>query len=154
MVHLIEDNAVKANHMTCVLLAERHHSLSDGVRGLLETTFSAVFMVADVASLAEGAARIQPLVIVVDLSLAGGDLPALVHTLRHSAPAAKVLLLSVHDEPTIAATAFAAGADGVVVKRAIATDLLPAVDALLAGRRYASPLIERSAGDFAVRPAR
>ena len=140
--------------MTCVLLGERHHTLSDGVRGLLETTFSAVFMVADVASLAEGAARIQPMVIVVDLALAGGDLPSLLKTLRERAPATKVLLLSVHDEPTIAATAVAAGADGLVLKRAIATDLLPAVDALLAGRRYASPLMERSIGDLAVRPAR
>ena len=128
--------------MTCVLLGERHHSLSDGVRGLLETTFSAVFMVADLTSLAEGAERIQPMVIVVDLALAGGDLPSLLKTLRERAPATKVLLLSVHDEPTVAATAFAAGADGLVVKRAIATDLLPAVDAVLAGRRYASPLIE------------
>lgn len=129
--------------MTCVLLGERHRTLSDGVRGLLETTFSAVFMVADVASLAEGAARIQPMLIVVDLALAGGDLPSLLKTLRERAPATKVLLLSVHDEPTIAATAFAAGADGLVVKRAIATDLLPAVDALLAGRRYFTP----AAGD-------
>jgi DNA-binding NarL/FixJ family response regulator len=128
--------------MTCVLLGERHHTLSDGVRGLLETTFSAVFMVADVASLEEGAERIQPMVIVVDLALAGGDLPSLLKTLRERAPATKVLLLSVHDEPTVAATAFAAGADGLVVKRAIATDLLPAVDAVLAGRRYMSPLIE------------
>ncbi len=140
--------------MTCVLLGERHHTLSDGVRGLLETTFSAVFMVADVASLAEGAARIQPLVIVVDVALACGDLPSLLKTLRDSAPAAKVLLLSVHDEPTIAATAFAAGADGLVVKRAIATDLLPAVDAILGGRRYTSPPMERSIGDLVVRPER
>jgi DNA-binding NarL/FixJ family response regulator len=126
--------------MTCVLLAERHHSLGDGVRGLLETTFSAVFTVADVASLAEGAERIQPMVIVVDLALAGGALPSLLNTLRKRAPATKVLLLSVHDEATVAATALAAVADGLVVKRAIATDLLPAVDALLAGHRYFTPV--------------
>jgi DNA-binding NarL/FixJ family response regulator len=140
--------------MTCVLLGDRHHGLSDGVRGLLDAAFSAVFMVADVVSLAVGAARIQPMLIVVDLALAGGDLPSLLKTLRDCAPAAKVLLLSVHDEPTIAATALAAGADGLVVKRAIATDLLPAVDAILAGGRYVSPLIERSTGDVAIPPAR
>jgi two-component system secretion response regulator SsrB len=126
--------------MTCVLLGERHHSLSDGVRGLLETAFSAVFMVADVTSLTEGAARIQPALVIVDLALAGGDLTCLLESLRGGAPDAKVLLLSVHDEPAIAATAFAAGADGLVLKRAIATDLLPAIDALLAGRRYFTPV--------------
>ena len=36
---------------SCVLLADRHHSLTEGVRGLLETVFSTVFMVADEASL-------------------------------------------------------------------------------------------------------
>ena len=35
---------------------------------------------------------------------------------RDRAPAAKVLLLSVHDEPTIAAAAFAAGADGLLLE--------------------------------------
>ena len=47
-----------------------------------------------------------------------------------------MLLLSVHDEPSVLRSAVAAGADGIVLKRAIATDLLPAVDAVLAGRRY------------------
>jgi DNA-binding NarL/FixJ family response regulator len=129
-----------ANGMNCVLLGERHHALSDGVRGLLETAFSAVFMVADANSLMEGAARIQPTLVVVDLALAGGDLACLLESLREGAPAAKVLLLSVHDEPAVAAAAVAAGADGLVLKRAMATDLLPAVDALLAGRRYFTPV--------------
>lgn len=123
--------------MKCVLLGERHHGLSDGIRGLLDSAFGAVFMVADETSLIEGAARLQPALIVVDLALAKGDLPCLLDTLRKQAPSTKVLLLSVHDE-SVAATALAAGTDGMVLKREIATDLLPAVDALLAGKRYVS----------------
>ena len=122
----------------CVLLAERHHRLSEGVRGLLETAFGGVFMVADQTSLMEGAERLSPALVVVDVSLAQGDIADLLHSIRERAPAAKVLLLSVHDEPAVASAAFAAGADGLVLKRAIATDLLPAVDALLAGQRYTS----------------
>lgn len=125
--------------MKCVLLGERHHELSDGVRGLLDAAFAAVFMVADETSLMEGAARLQPTLVVVDLSLARGDLPCLLEGLRKHAPSAKVLLLSVHDESTVVAAALAAGADGFVLKREIATELLPAVDALLAGGRYPSP---------------
>ena len=123
----------------CVLLADRHHGLSEGIRSLLETTFSSVFMVADEVSLIEGAGRLQPAVVVVDLSLAAGDLFGLVRKLRERAPGAKVLLLSVHDEPTVARSAAAAGADGVVLKRTIATELLAAVDTVLAGQRYISP---------------
>lgn len=77
--------------------------------------------------------------VVVDVSLAAGDVASLLGSIRRRAPEAKVVLLSVHDEPTVADTVFAAGADGLVFKRAIATDLMPAVDAVLAGRRYVSP---------------
>ena len=52
--------------------------------------------------------------------------------------AAKVLLLSVHDEGSVISGALEAGADGLVLTREIATDLLEAVDALVAGRRYVS----------------
>lgn len=127
----------------CVLLADQHHRLNEGVRGLLQTTFTGVFMVADEASLMEGAERLAPALVVVDVSLAQGDIADLLHSIRDRAPAAKLLLLSVHDEPTVADAALAAGADGLVLKRAIATDLLPAVDALLAGGHYVSPAARR-----------
>jgi DNA-binding NarL/FixJ family response regulator len=124
--------------MDCVLLADRHRELSEGVRGLLGTRFPSVFMVADEGSLLEGAARLQPTLVVADLSLAEGDLAGFLRAVRRQAPAAKVLLTTVHDEPTVIAAALAAGADGVVLTQAVATDLLEAVEAILAGRRYAS----------------
>jgi len=120
----------------CVLLADCHHGLSESIRGLLETSFSSVFLVADETSLIEGAGLLRPAVVVVDLSLAAGDVLGLMRELRARAPGAKVLLLSVHDEPSVLRSAVAAGADGIVLKRAIATDLLPAVDAILAGHRF------------------
>lgn len=135
----VAEMTATADSMQCVLLGEQHHELSSGVRGLLDTAFGAVFMVADETSLIEGAARLQPVLAVVDLALAKGDLPGLLHMLRKGAPAIKVLLLTVHDEGAVASAALAAGADGLVLIREIASDFLPAVDALLAGRRYLSP---------------
>ena len=119
-------------------MADRHHGLSESIRGLLETTFNSVFLVADENSLIEGAGLLRPAVVVVDLSLGAGDVVGLMRELRARAPGAKVLLLSVHDEPSVLRSAVAAGADGVVLKRAIATDLLLAVDEVLAGRRFIS----------------
>lgn len=122
----------------CVLLADRHHGLFEGIRGLLATRFDRIFLVTDRTSLFEGAARLQPAVILLDLSYAAGDLPHLVCELRRYAPAAKLLLLSVHDESSVMNSAVAAGSDGLVLKREIASDLMPAIDAVLAGRRYFS----------------
>jgi DNA-binding NarL/FixJ family response regulator len=120
----------------CVLVADRDSGLFGNIRGLLATAFTQVFLVTDKPSLLEGVGRLRPTVIVLDLSYAAGDLSGLTHELRDHAPATKLLLLSAHSEPTVVAAAIAAGAHGLVLKRAIGRDLMPAIDALLAGRCY------------------
>jgi two-component system secretion response regulator SsrB len=116
--------------LSCVLLADRHHGLTEGVRGLLETAFGTVVMVADEASLLDGAARLRPDLAVVDLSLARTSGLDWLRTLRQRCPDLKVIVLSVHDEQSVRSAAIEAGADAFVLKRALATDLLPAVDAV------------------------
>ena len=118
---------------SCVLLADRHHGLTEGVRGLLETAFGTVVMVADETSLIEGASRLQPEVAIVDLSLARENGLGWLRTVRERCPDLKVIVLSVHDEQTVRRAAMEAGADAFVLKRAILTDLLPAIEAVRAG---------------------
>ena len=120
--------------LSCVLLADRHHGLTEGVRGLLETAFGSVVMVADETSLLEGAARLRPEVAIVDLSLARDGGLGWLRALRHRCPDLKVIVLSVHDEQSVYRAAIEAGADAFVLKRMIATDLLPAVDTVRRGR--------------------
>jgi DNA-binding NarL/FixJ family response regulator len=124
---------------SCVLLADRHHGLTEGVRGLLETAFGTVVMVADEASLLEGASRLRPDVAVVDLSLAGDHGLGWLPEVRRRCPGVKVIVLSVHDEETVRLAALEAGADAFVLKRAIATDLLPAVALAREGRGEEDP---------------
>jgi DNA-binding NarL/FixJ family response regulator len=126
-----------------LLLADRHQGLRDGVRGLLETEFETVFMVADEISLLEGAGQLGPAIVILDLSLASGDLRGLLARVTERSPGSKVLMLTVHDEVTVAAAALDAGAEAVVLKSRLSTDLLPAVDALRAGTRYLSPGLAR-----------
>jgi DNA-binding NarL/FixJ family response regulator len=121
-------------HLSCVLLADRHHGLTEGVRGLLETAFGTVVMVADEASLLEGASRLRPDVAVVDLSLAQDGGLGWLRAVHQRCPALKVIVLSVHDEESVRRAALEAGADAFVLKRAIVTELLPAV-ALVRGDR-------------------
>jgi DNA-binding NarL/FixJ family response regulator len=119
--------------LSCVLLADRHHGLTEGVRGLLETAFGTVVMVADETSLLEGAVRLEPDVAVVDLSLAHDRSLGWLRALREACPLLKVIVLSVHDEPNVRRAALEAGADAFVLKRALVTDLLPAVDLVRGG---------------------
>jgi len=120
--------------LSCVLLADRHHGLSEGVRGLLETAFGSVVMVADEASLLDAAGRLVPDVAVVDLSLAREGGLGWLRAVRERCPGLKIIVLSVHDEQSVREAATAAGADALVLKRAIATDLLAAVEAVRGGR--------------------
>jgi DNA-binding NarL/FixJ family response regulator len=119
----------------CVVLADRHHGLTEGVRGLLATIFDVVVMVADERSLLETASRIGPALAVVEQSLGRNGLGWLTH-LRARCPRSKVIVLSVHDEPAVMRASMRAGADGFVLKRAIGTDLIPAIETVLSGRRY------------------
>ena len=121
------------------MLAERHHSLAEGVRGLLETSFEAVVMVADKASLYESTRCLQPAVAVVNCPPEAGESFLWLTRLRSLCGGVKVILLSVHDEASFCRSAMEAGVDGFVLKRAIATDLLPAIDAVLGGLTYVSP---------------
>ena len=124
--------------LSCVLLADRHHGLTEGVRGLLETAFESVVMVADEASLLEGAVRLRPELAIVDLSLARDGGLSWLRTLRQRCPDLKVLVLSVHDEQSVRSAAIEAGADAFVLKREIATTLLAAVDAVQRGGTVAA----------------
>jgi DNA-binding NarL/FixJ family response regulator len=97
------------------------------VRGLLDSVFGSVVMVADETSLIEGAGRLQPDVAVVDLSLANDCGLGWMRELRRCCPGTAIVAISVHDEDAVRDAALGAGADAFVLKRALATDLLPAI---------------------------
>jgi len=122
-----------SNHIeNCVLVADRHHGLTEGMRGLLESTFDTVVMVADENSLLQSVERLRPRLAVVDLSLVRGESLQWLPRLRSRCPTMKLILISVHDEPSVRRAVMAAGADGFILKRAIAMELLPMIDTILA----------------------
>jgi DNA-binding NarL/FixJ family response regulator len=124
-----------------VLLADAHANMLEAVRGLLSGRFAAAVMVADEASLLEAAARLEPDLVVVDLSLpAAGGVNA-VRSLLGRHPGLRVIVLSVHDEPVAVGQALGAGAAGFVLKRTVGADLPAAVDAVLRGETYVSPTL-------------
>jgi DNA-binding NarL/FixJ family response regulator len=125
-------------HAGGVLVGHAHQRLSEGLRHWLQASFEVVYMVGNRASLVEGAGKLQPVLMVVDLALAEGDLASLVAELHALAPASRMLLLSDYDDAGADAAALSAGADGVVHKATLAAELSAAVEAVLEGRRYTS----------------
>ena len=120
-----------AKERGCALLADRHLGLAEGVRGLLETEFEAVVVVGDEVSLFESVRQLHVAIAVVDLSLRRRDGLGLIRRIRSLFPQLKLIALSIHEEKNAEQATMEAGANGFVLKRSIATDLLPAVDAVL-----------------------
>jgi DNA-binding NarL/FixJ family response regulator len=61
--------------------------------------------------------------------------------LRKSASRAKVIFLTVHEDPVFVAAAVSAGALGYVLKYRVSIDLIPAVREVLQGHAFASPSV-------------
>ncbi len=125
----------------CLLLADGHPNMLGAMRGLLKDRFAATVMVADEASLLEAVTRMDPDLVVVDLSLPVAREVNVVLSLFNRHPGLRVIVLSVHDEQTALSQALRAGAAGFVLKRSAGGDLAAAVDAVLRGETYVSPVL-------------
>jgi DNA-binding NarL/FixJ family response regulator len=128
-----------------VLLADSHLLMLQGVRSLLESLFAAVVMVADEGSLLETIERLDPDLVVVDLSMPVNDGTNVVRQLMGRFPRLRLIALSVHDEPAVAAQMRSEGIAGFVLKRTAAIDLIPAVEAVLGGGWFVSPAVSQRA---------
>jgi two-component system response regulator NreC len=127
--------------MIRILLVDDHQLVRSGVRRVLEETgrFDVVGEAAEVAEALACARRLSPDVVVLDLALReGSGLDAIVD-LREGG--ARVVILSMQDEPAYARKAFELGAQGYVVKDAADDELAAAIDAVLADRIYVHPAL-------------
>jgi len=128
-----------------ILLADDHAVLRSGLR-LLLTSQNEYEVVGEASSGTETlslAERLQPDLILLDLSMpALGGLDAL-PTLRKLVPAAKILILTMHDDPQYLRQALKNGASGYVLKKAADSELLSAIKAVLRGEVYVHPSMTR-----------
>jgi DNA-binding NarL/FixJ family response regulator len=121
-----------------VLLADNHQNMLEGIRGLLETMFESVVMVADEVSLIQSIDKLSPDMVVVDLSLPVSKEVNIAKRLKTHNPDLKIIILSVHDDKTVEEKIMETGVDAYVLKRSAATDLIIAVEEIRQGGVYIS----------------
>lgn len=130
--------------MICTLLLIDDHSLiRAGVRALVADIpgYSVIGEACDGAQLSALATELNPDIILLDISMKDVDGLDALKELRSILPDSKVLILSMHSDPTRIMRALEAGAHGYLVKDAAATELEQALLALSSGERYLSPAI-------------
>jgi len=125
------------------LLVDDHAVVRAGIRSLLESQ-PGISVVAE-ASSAEQALQVffdhDPDLIVTDLSMEGLRGAAAVEALVERFPNARILVLSIVDNPTDIRAAIDAGASGYMLKGAAAAELPDAIARILNGERYVQPAL-------------
>lgn len=124
-----------------VLIVDDHPVVRMGLRAMIEQSGRY-----DVAGEAGGSAealqlvaREQPDIIILDLMLGGRSGADLAGQCLQAAPAARILILSQHDEALYAERVLAAGARGYLMKGAELEGVVRALDAVMRGEIVLSP---------------
>lgn len=119
-----------------ILLADDHAVVVEGIRGLLEKHYDVVGVVTDGRALIAEATGLQPDVIVLDVAmplLNGLDAGKAIQEIL---PKVKLVFLTMHADPNLAAAALRLGPVGFVVKHSAASELLIAIADVLRGKSY------------------
>jgi len=101
-------------------------------------------MVAEGGALLRTVEQMRPDLVVVDMSLLIPGTKDVVHLLKKNSPKTKLIVMSMHDDETVVHEVMASGAEGFVLKRRVAIDLIPSLRTVCQGLRFVSPDVEKS----------
>jgi DNA-binding NarL/FixJ family response regulator len=135
--------------MITVILADDHAILRDGLRFLLEAAgdIKIISMAANGQEAVDQARQHCPDVIVMDISMpVMSGIEATKHICKICANT-KVAILSMHHTTEYVQRALEAGAVGYLLKDSAGSELVAAIRALNAGKRYISKSVSTTFGD-------
>lgn len=120
-------------------LADDHPDVLEKLASLLGQPYDIVGLASDGQTVIDGVQRLGPELLVLDISMPGMSGIEAVEKLKKSSFDPVVVFLTVHADSDFLRAALTAGAFGYVLKARLATDLLPAIEAALAGQIFISP---------------
>ncbi|HLS80360.1 MAG TPA: response regulator transcription factor [Steroidobacter sp.] len=138
------ENAPAVHTPVRVLIVDDHAILRAGVREMLSEE-PELKVVGEAGSAEEALeqldAGLEVDVVVLDITLPGQSGIDLLKQLKRDRPELAILVLSMHPERSFAVRLMRAGANGYVPKMIVPEELVKAVKAVGAGRRYITPLV-------------
>jgi DNA-binding NarL/FixJ family response regulator len=128
-----------------ILLADDHNILRDGMRLLLERQagFSVVGEAADGREVVQLAQEQTPDVVVMDIAMPNMNGIEATRRIVERKPQIGVVILSMHYDESYVIRSLKAGARAYLLKDAVKTELIAAIQAVVQGRSFFSPKISR-----------
>jgi DNA-binding NarL/FixJ family response regulator len=136
-----------------VLLADDDAGILKAISRTLATEFEVVATVTDGRKALDAVPRLDPDVVVLDISMPGLNGFQTAEELKRLGSRAKIVFLTMHQGDHFVSKAIRCGAMGYVLKTLASSDLTPALQHALAGRRYLpslTPLVMTGADTHAV----
>jgi DNA-binding NarL/FixJ family response regulator len=137
-----------------ILLADDHTLVAEAFKRLLEPECEVVGTVGDGRALLRLAPQLKPDLVLVDLNmplLNGLDAS---EQLKQILPKIKIIVLTMNEDPEIAAETMDKWASGYLLKKSAGSELLKAVRDVLRGGKYITPALQEAIADIAARDAR
>jgi len=128
-----------------VLLADDHAAVAEHLRAVLEPDFDVIAIVGDGDALLAAADTLAPDVIVTDIGMPGLNAIAAAGAILRQHPQARIVFVTIDNDPVLVQQCLAVGALGYVLKRTAGEELRAAVQAALRGERYVSPAVRFTA---------
>ena len=135
-----------------VLLADDHTLFLEALEKLLQPEYRIVGKVPDGRAVLAAASKLKPDIIVLDIAMPLLNGLEATRQLKKNMPRVKIILLTMLEDPDLAAEAFRAGASGYLLKTSAADELSKAIDEALCGRSYVTPLITRGLVESFMQP--
>lgn len=129
------------NPVIRLLLADDHAIVRSGLRQLfsLAPDIRVLAEAVDGASVLDALRAELPDVVILDINMPGLSGPDLITRIKSHWPVLPVLVLSMHNEPQVAARVLKAGASGYVTKDSEMDVLLTAIRKVASGGKYIVP---------------
>ena len=147
-INVLSNKAAPAMKRPRVLVADDHQMLADALKCVLEPRCEVVGTVNDGRALVAAASALRPDLIVLDIAMP--DLNGLdaARRLKQSDSKAKLIFLTMHEDPDFVAEAFRAGASAFLLKQSAVLELTDAVEKVLRGGSYVTPRAAKRTGQY------
>jgi DNA-binding NarL/FixJ family response regulator len=133
-----------------ILIADDHKLVAEACKALLEPEFQVVEIVTDGRSLVKAAAAMKPDIIILDITMPHLNGLDAGEQVKHRWPSVKLVYMTMHTAPDLAAEAFRRGASGYVLKQSAVEELVLAVRKVSQGASYLSPLLAKETVNFLI----
>jgi DNA-binding NarL/FixJ family response regulator len=126
-----------------ILLADDHRIILEGLKTLLQNDYDVVGMVEDGLELVKEALRLDPDVIIADISMPSLNGIDALRRIQKSGKNPRVIFLTMHDDALYAKEVLDAGAFGFVLKHSASSELVTAIREAVKGNIHISASISQ-----------